>query len=297
MKRKLWITVAIITSIAVLFSLNWIMLMLQPKEYRIREVIFSDYSMVGPGYALLNNLDYDEADITELICANGWAFAETEDEDSVTTGFLLLNGTKKTFITDECAFRYSDMQTRLSSWKKIRGKNHNFAVFFSTVTLPNDIYEIYIYVIENGKDKGIVDTGKGFIKKGVNIIPFTRTQVQNSIAVEQIPSTFDEGWHTLDNNEGFVDVYGWDVVFGKDSEESTYYVVFVGNNGKNLTRKMPSLISEGVRDKIGNDCYLYSFFRGSVMNTDLPDQSGLYYIAAENQGQWYVSGAKPYQVE
>lgn len=298
-KRNVRIAVATATIIAfflIFFSLNSIVSFFFPEDYKVRKIDFDDYRMVGPAYYLMNDLEIVEGDLKESINCSGWVFAETEEPNDDKRGYLILKGRKNSYITSELAFKWSSIQYDVPEWKKIQGIYNDYNVSFSTVSLPNDIYEIYIYVEENENAKGIADTGHGFIKNGVHVMSFTDVEMMNVPEISTISETFDNGWMGFTWNDTYVEVHGWHIKEDIASDRMTYYAVFVGDNEKTLSFKMPSVHHVALAAELGSTQYISSGYVGCVMNEKLPDVKGRIYILAECNGTWYRTGETAYDI-
>ena len=294
MKKIIGCIAAALVLTAVCLSLNSIVsyFLLSPEEKVIR-VDFNDYADVGKAYALINNIDILNEDIKERINCNGWAFVETQDSNAEKTGNLILKGRKNCYMTAELPFRISTIQQAMPNWKKIQGDSNNYALTFSTLQLPDDIYEIYIYVEENENAKGIVDTGAGFRKEGVDIQSFTDVTFCDIPKIEESWPVFDHGWWDMYDEGTHLRIQGWEIKEGIASEDFTYYGAFVGENGKVLAFKMPSINHASLGAEFGVD-YISSGFAGYVEYEKLPDSAGVWYMLAEHEGNWYRTEAYVY---
>lgn len=291
-KKIVWLLIALVL-VAVFFSLNQIVAWVLPNEYSVHKIEFEDYADVGEAYALMNELEIAEDDLRETITCSGWVFAETEENNDNKRAWLILKGRNNCYMTEELDFRISTIQWYASGWKKIQGDNHNFGIVFSTVALPPDVYEIYIYVEENDHSKGIVDTGRGFRKNGVQMESFTDVTVCDVPDVSQMETVFDHGWWNIYPQESHIRVQGWQIKEGIASDLLTYYAVFVGENGEVLSFQMASKNHRSLGDDYGR-MYITSGFEGCFDYDQLPDVKGLRYIVAEYNGQWYCTKGSAY---
>ena len=297
MKKKLLCGIAAGVLVAVFLALTNIVSLFFPRAVRLQKANFDDYADAGRAYALINEIEFLDDDILERINCSGWAFAETEESNEGKIGRFILKGRNHCYMTSKWMFRQSSIQNYGLSWgKNIQGTKNGYAQTFSTVQLPDDVYEIYIYLEENENTKGIVDTGAGFRKNGIHMESFTDMEFCDTPDLEKMEVGFDHGWWDIYQEDTHLRIQGWQIKEGIPSEEFTYYVVFEGENGKTVTAKMPSRNHIGLGEDYGME-YVTSGFIGCIDYDQLPDASGYRYILAERDGVWYRTNATWYEME
>lgn len=295
-KKGAFLTVCVGMLLAGFLLLNQIVAACFPKYLAVRKVDFNDYQSIGKAYFHLLSYEINEKDLKETITLTGWAFAETEEDNSLKRGNLILKGRKNTYMTSELSFFFSSIQNEVSDWKEIQGSSNNFAVTFSTVNLPPDDYEIYVYVEENENNRGIVDTGAGFRKNGVRMKNYTSVTFCGVPDVSTIDTRFDDGWWNLSSCDSYFKITGWQIKKGITSENFTYYGIFVGENGDVLSFKLPGENYTSLAEQFGDAKYISSGFNGCVDYSKLPDTCGYAYIAAECDGQWYRTEGSGFEI-
>lgn len=296
MKKKIIYFILGLFLVATFMSLNDIVSLFFGKESRLKKADFDDYANAGTAYALINDPDIMTDDIKERIYCSGWAFVETDERNDEKWGTMILKGRNHCYRTSDLSFRISSVQDDAVGWKNICGRENNYAITFSTVQLPDDVYEIYIYLEENENTKGIVDTGAGFRKNGIHMESFTDMEFCDTPDLEVMEVGFDHGWWDIYQEDTHLRIQGWQIKEGIPSEEFTYYVVFEGENGKTVTAKMPSKNHIGLGEDYGME-YVTSGFIGCIDYDQLPDASGYRYILAERDGVWYRTNATWYEME
>lgn len=287
----------ILISFFIFFNLNKIVYFFLDDSVKLHKVLFDDYNVEKPAYAYLNELEYHQDEFQEILCCTGWAFAETTEPNDNKSVYLIFKGKRNTYVSDKCALGFSSVQDDTMGWKDTYGVNHNFAINISTLLLPVDTYEIYVYVEENENSKGIVNAGQSFKKDGVRLYTYSLGEIVNSIDPGQINNLFDYGWiDNLSNGNGCIEVTGWQAIENGNSENSKYYLVFIGNNTENVTIQIPSIIRVGVGSYLGSNNQNACGFRGALDKENLPDETGVVYVIAENEGEFYRTEAYPYDI-
>lgn len=285
-------------SLLIFINMNRIVYFFFDESVKIHKIDFDDYNVDNPAYAYLREFEYYKDEFREILYCAGWAFAETTEPNDNKSIYLIFKGERNAYMTNKCVISYSSLQDEVQGWKNIYGSNHNFTIEVSTLLLPADTYEIYIYVEENEKAKGIVNVGQGFKKNGVKLYSYRLGEIVDSIDPEQINNVFDDGWldGVLNENECIV-VAGWEVIKNKNSENSKYYLVFIGNNHENVTLQIPNTIRLGAGKSLGNYDQNACGFRGALDKKSLPDKAGVVYVIAENTGEFYKTDAYSYDID
>jgi hypothetical protein len=268
-------------------KMNNIVALFLNQQLQLQKVDFNDYNVAGKAYAYMNPYEYNRDDLKEVVRCSGWAFAETEASNDDKSVYLILKGKKNTYRTEKCGRALDDMHLFFSDWKKITGNANNFIVDFSTVVLPEDVYEIYVYVEENKTTKGIVSTGQCFKKEGIKLYDYTLGKKSDSINPTLIEKKFDYGWIDVTIINNCIDVTGWEAIESKTSEDSDYYIVYIGRNNQNVTIHVVNQYKTNIARYLENNIYMASGFAGRLDRKSLPDETGIVYVVAENQGELY----------
>lgn len=281
----------------VFLNMNKIIIFFFDDSIKFHKINFDDYKQAGHAYTYLNEFEYNQDDLQEILRCTGWAFAETSENNDQKKIYLIFKGKKNSYITDEAGIGVSMVQVETPGWKNTYGGNHNFGIDVSTLGLPTDIYEIYVYVEENEHAKGIVNTGRGFKKCGVKLYSYSVGEIVGEIDPYQINNSFYKGWiDSLSSTNDCIEVSGWQAIENKNSENTCYYLVFVGSNQKNVTMRIPTIYRTGVGSYLGSPDYIASGFRGALNRERLPDECGDVYVVAENEGVFYRTESYPYDI-
>ena len=293
MKQKITWLIIVIAVILVFFCLNDIVFLFAPKELVTKEVDFADYQNLSKAYSRTDDLAISTNNLWETVKCTGWAFVETDAPTEGKKGNLILKGTKNSYITTELTFRTSTIAQEAPGWKQTGDTNNRFTVEFSTVNLPSDDYEIYVYLEENANAIGLVDTGIGFRKNGVNIESYTVVTPSEIPVPDEMTTMFDAGWWDFYPQASYMSVQGWQIKTGIASENLNYHIVFWGDNGKTVSFKLPVVNHFSLGTEYGQE-YISSGFQGSIDYDLLPDTVGMISIVAENNGTWYCAEPIPY---
>lgn len=295
-KKLIKNSLCVLIAIFLFVNLNRIISFFFEDSIKLHKIKFADYAESGVAYTYLNELEYHQGGFQEILNCTGWAFAETGEPNDDKSVYLIFKGTRNAYMTGECGSAFSSVQTDVPGWKNIYGKYHNFAINVSTLMLPSDVYTIYVYVEENEHSKGIVNAGRSFKKDGVNLYSYRLGDIVDDIYPDQISNLFDSGWTTLESENDCIGVSGWEAIKDKNSEDSIFYLVFLGNNLKMVTIQMPTIYRTDVGEYLGSNDYIASGFRGALDTKNLPDETGVVYVVAENGGDLYRTEAYSYDI-
>lgn len=297
MKKKLRWIILICILICVLLNLNrFVQYFFVDDENKIYKICFEDYASSKSAYALLNPFEYQSDSLLENVFCSGWAFVESDGENSQKSTQIILKGNKNSYITAS-ATQFPDDVHVTKGWKKIPGECNDFRINFSTIMLPDDSYEIYIYVEENSNTRGLINTGQGFRKKGILLMPNTIGEKVDNIPIEDISESFSKESLSIEYEEGAVKLTGWAWVEDLESEKLNYYVVCEGINGEKSTLNIPNQYRLDMISAFDNPFYTGSGVTGRFINSDLPDSVGRMYIVAESSSDKYISEPYFYNVE
>lgn len=289
-------SVFMICALLLLANMNRVVYTFFDDGIKLHKIDFDEYCTGNPAYTWVNEIQYQRDNLQEILYCNGWAFAETVGPNDNKGIYLIFKGKKNSYITEKYDGAFSSISED-SDWKNICGNNHNFSIMVSTMLLPSDIYEIYVYVEENEETKGIVSSGRSFRKNGVELYTYSLGEIVNNINPEQIGNLFDYGWiDHISNINGCIEVSGWQAIENQNSEDLSYYLVFVGENQKNITIHVPTIYRTDVGEYLGNNDYIASGFRGALDKKNLPDETGVIYVVAENDGELYRTEAYSYNI-
>ena len=244
----------------------------------------------------MNPYEYNSDDIKELLTCTGWAFAETEENNDDKAVYVILKGHNKSFISRSAIMKSDDIHLRFPEWKQLQGGMNNFSISISTVILPPDSYEIYLYVEENRTNRGLIDIGQSFIKNGIRLSEGPRGTEIDKVDLIDIKGNLDKGWVNINKTAEWFKVSGWLIKTGVVSEDMSYYIVINGENEKNVILSVPNLYRTDVAESLGDTIYMGSGFAGQIEIDKLPDSHGKVYIIAENEGLWYTSNSYEYDI-
>lgn len=296
-KKRAKFIVSCVCLLIIFINMNRIISCFFENNVKIHKVNFEDYVSCGQAYAYLNEYEYDKENLQEILRCSGWAFAETTENNDNKEIYLIFKGNKASYITEKCSLLNSSVQTTTKEWKSILGDHHNFNIAVSTLSLPSDTYEIYAYVEENDKSKGIVDTGRSFKKEGVNLYSYSVGDIVESINPSDINNIFSCGWNDGPfSKNGCIELSGWQAIENRNSEASKYYLVFVGDNKQNVTIQIPNIYLTALEESLGSYDYIASGFRGSLDKKNLPDETGVVYVVAKNNGDYYKTAEYEYDI-
>lgn len=295
-KKKIFIgTVIIIFAFLIYASLNRIIVKFLNEEMQLYKINFEDYDCDTHVFFYIDPIEYESESLFEMVCYTGWAFIPAEKNSKDKRISLILKGRKGSYITADCGGIYDDLHNRLKGWKDIPGNNNQFYARFSTVNLPDDIYDIYLYVEEGGEIKGISPTNYAFKKEGVRVSEYVpRSKINDEFRYSQIAKTIDKGWMGVLCEPEYVKVTGWGGVDSIPCEEAEYFVVFEGNNGSQVVVEAIKNCRVDVVEEFKDFLYAESGYSCGLETSQLPDDIGRVYLIVKFGDKYYKSGEQAF---
>lgn len=268
------------------------------KTKYLEKVDFSDYESLPKAYAYVNPLRIDNSTESAQVLLNGWAFVPTTESSKYKKTYLILKGQKNSYRTSACLQIEDSILTNYKDWKDIPDGKNEFSITLSPDDLPNDIYEVYLYVEENTSVCGIINSGQSFKKdKKGNVTEYFDYTVCDPIDPNTIESKIDYGWITVSSESGFVKVNGWNALDQVISEEADYYATFIGDNGEMATIQLANICRADVVDVLGDSKYMLSGYNGGVSYSELPDHPQSAFVIMEYNGNLYKSDEVEFSIE
>lgn len=268
------------------------------KTKYLEKVNFSDYESLPKAYAYVNPIRIDSSGETIQVLLNGWAFVPTTESNEYKTTYLILKGQKNSYKTSTCLQIEDDILTNYKDWKDIPDGKNQFSITLSPEELPNDVYDVYLYVEENTSVCGIVNTGQSFKKdKAGNVIEYLDYKACDPIDPNEIENKIDYGWITVSNENEFVKVNGWNALDQVTSEEANYYATFIGDNGEITTIQLANICRTDVVDVLGDSQYMLSGYNGGASYSELPDHPQSAFVIMEYNGNLYKSDEVEFSIE
>lgn len=271
---------------------------------RLRVVRFKEYEAAllqkEPYCSLSGTVDGIQycGDILEKIRVNGWALLETEQDNSSRHVSLILNSDRN------CYELLLDMEERpdvLVNLKKIlkRGELHvptnqvGFSGEFSTLSMGDGVYDIYVFCWENETDFGIKNTGYQLEKSGADckISPWQGIKTEAVLQVTGEEKTIGN-LEILSLESSYIRVSGWECIEHKDSRSQTVYVQFESFQGGTQLYKAKNVYSGDVMRAKSDDLYAQCRYFMSIPQENVAD--GLYRITVFVENDGAVQCSIPY---
>jgi len=232
---------------------------------------------------------YSSNNMEGRVYFSGWAFCETK-EDNANKKISLV------FASDNNCYEYIfepierlDVARAFKNSKNIEGINHGFTGEFSTITMNNGVYELYIYDWENEKNYGIATTGllykvdsNGF-QKYTWISSVIDVDITNAIP-GQLKSCVD----VINMNEdGTVNIRGWAFVNELNSKEQKVYLEITDSSGKTATYDTKPIDRIDVGDAYLSSKYNHSGYEALIPSGNIVKGTITCRIYVENNGTIY----------
>lgn len=298
-RKNIFIILAILFSLFIICAfLNNIIALFLDKEMQLHKINFSDYDYDTHVFLYMNPFEYYEDDnLFETIRCTGWAFIPSLDDNADKHTFLILKGRKGCYITSDCGGFYDDIHTTLKEWKNIPGSFNQFLANFSTINLPDDIYDIYIYIEANEKIKGISQTNYAFKKEGIHLYNYApHCSILTNFSIPETENSTVNGWMTVTCESEYVQVSGWATLDSISPEDTKYYVLFRGNNGSSVTVEAIKTCRTDVVHALNDPLYTESGYCCGIEIKELPDSAGTVSLIIQYQDKYYQSGFQEFSL-
>jgi hypothetical protein len=172
---------------------------------------------------------------------------------------------------------------------------HGFEGEFSTITMKNGIYKLYIYDWENEKNYGVVDTGRLYEKdaNGMKEFIWTSSEVDldSQNAIQQGLTSYIDIFEVQEAD--LLNITGWAFVNELDCENQKVYLEIVGKNGS-VIYDTTWVRRVDVGDVYNNRRYDQSGFQALIPTAGLEAGKMTIRVYVENDGAIY-GGEQTYE--
>lgn len=275
-----------------LFSANNIIVLLgvdsENQLILVKENIYSSNSDV---YTVITS-ELQKDDIFEQFTISGGAFCETTVDTSNRTVTIQLRSEKGIYEVPAIVTTRPDIYYKYADKKKIYNGNIGFQTDFSTLNLPNDIYELYIYVYENDSAYGITNTGYKYIKDkyGFRTYKYGDT-ISIPLPLEEVEKA--DIIFRLDNfsynTQNQIHINGWQFLNSIESADTDVYLVIIDSQNNIQMAELKKYIRSDISNYYGN-LYLISGIEATLNSNILlkPDTYTIKLIV-HHDNNYYIS--------
>lgn len=282
MKKKNVVIVICIAFILWLCYGNVIINYFISEKYGLHKINDADIVVTENAIGRIAEIEYVDNSIDELIKISGWGFAESRGNNDHKQIFILFKGEKNNYISNEVTFIPSGVYNYFKDEYRIQGSNHKFGTEISTILLPRGNYKIYLYIVENDKCSGVLDTGYQYYKNGIHFTDNTFLIETSLIEAEQ--SNNIKKWLSFKEEGNAMRVSGWAYLVGYDSRNQTIYLKSTGSNGKETFFEIIPKYSWDIAGVSNCKNYLY----GKINKDDLPDKKGTFQLIINNNNKFFT---------
>lgn len=222
----------------------------------------------------------------------GWAFCETNFDNTNKEVWIILANDKKTYMYKNELKRRDDVFDAFKEQYKIKGSYHGISSNVSTVGVKTGIYKLYIYCKENEDNYGLVDTGIMIRKdnRGIRQYAWYSSELYSfveTISNRNVESAIDSASVTED---GFR-VIGWAFVPDLDTANQSVYVRLTFDDGTKVTYDTQNISRPDVGIAYENDLYNNSGFMAVIPGDKLKGGGIKIEILVKNEGNVYLSSS------
>ncbi len=199
---------------------------------------------------------------------SGWAFVETDGENNEKIVKLILASDERSFEIDMNLSNRKDVSTVFKD-NKVPNQRTGISTSFSPLNLKNGNYTMYLYVYENEKASGIINTKKVFLKnnhtfkeiysvENLPISEFLKAKPNNEILyhIEK---------NNLENNNFLV--AGWAFINNIDANKNQVYLEITKPDGVQNVYNTNKVTRWDVSDHFQDEKYKMSGF-SALLPTD-----------------------------
>ncbi len=178
-------------------------------------------------------------DFFHTVFLRGYAYVSTQGSSTNRKVSLLLQSrTSGELYEVDCIINSGEgfdgfLITNKNTWQKrfpediIPEEQVGFVAYFSTLNLPDDVYDTFIYCAENEINYGIADIGVVFEKKNKQFknVDWTSKSIAipSQIAGDQLPVFWLD---QIEINAENIEAYGWSFVQGETTEAQKAFLRF-----------------------------------------------------------------------
>lgn len=197
MKKNIVNIILAVCFLIFLFNLNGIIGLFRPTP---KVCSFPETNSVAAVH-----IDSFNCDSHENVVLTGWAFAETEEDNSGKTINVILQGDNFCYsFEDNTLGERKDVRTTMEAQGyTIQGIEHGVVSIFSTVNVKSGIYNIYMLSAENSESSGIAYTGYQIVKHGREV---SIRENRSGLLSTAIPEEWKEALNTNEKAFGSVDI-------------------------------------------------------------------------------------------
>lgn len=278
-----------------LVTSNKIIYLSNNVDFPIEKIIFDSESLPIDYNSVHHAIDdlYYISTLHEELFIRGWAFYDVVDSNEKRNIFLILSGSTS-YQIPLALDRRGDV-VNYYSLPDFYSNNLGFFADFSTITIKNGVYDIYLYVKENEEVAGYIKTDKRIVKDYNGIREWTPPE-PSEVA---IPSHLEENEEIslfIDSKNlsttGGLSIQGWSFMEEIETENQNVYLLFTQKNGIQFMYETTSVLRTDVGTAYDNPKYNQSGF--SLTTTLSPNKYDLeslsFQVVIEEGGVYHLSG-------
>lgn len=243
----------------------------------------------------VDEIHFDK-DIFGSLIINGWAFCETELDNTNKEIWAVLSNDKNTYKTMIELIERRDVYQVYKGKYKIKNKNHGYFGTFSTIGVKNGIYELGLYCKENDEDYGFTDTGIMIKKRNSSISQYMWQSVQSDLPEiskdKAVQSSIDI---VTMNSSKKLEIKGWAFIEGIDTLNQIIYVRLTNSVGESFVYDTKAVFRKDVGIAYNNSLYDNSGFEAVIGEEVSGNGEYIVEILIKNDGKVYLS-SKTYKL-
>lgn len=217
--------------------------------------------------------------LAETVTISGFAFGDGEQDEAYRTVSLIFKGK-----TDAYEMRFEDPKdpqqfnlfvirndvAQAFPQRGLEKRKVGFIGDFSTISMRDGIYRVYVFCQENEENYGLAATEIWVEKKGDSFseVVMLSDKAEQLTVTETIPAT----WHidTFKRDGDRIKVSGWAFVDGLSCDTQTVYLQITDSTGESVTYKSEYYLKPSVSDVYHGD-YDRSGFQAGFQADDLSE--------------------------
>jgi len=287
-KKIIWIFAFMVLSFWLINANSIVASLFVAEGNQIHKVKLEDYETKSPVYINVTG-ESSQGDLFDIFSITGGAFCETDQSNSQRSIVGILKSDKGVYAAQGVSAIRPDIYYMFSDTKQIGNGEVGFQLGFSTINIPNGVYQLYIYVHENDEAYGLANSGYKYIKDNHGFRPYDYGASVDLEKItteeERIPFRFDE---LFIQDDGTLHVKGWQYLNDIDCADTNIYLKITSPLNKIEYFELKKFLRIDIFNIFG-DKYLLS---GLSADVDFEFfETGIYtmHIIVENNSNYYIS--------
>lgn len=286
--KKKYFWVILVLFVWLIFANQIIVNVFLASSYRVKKINFDEVARKDTVYTIVS-AETAIGDLFDKFSIKGGAFCAVEGEHSNRKVELILKSSKNAYQVEAVSEIRPDFYYTYSDKIKMHS-NVGFQAMFSTLNLPDGIYDLYVEVAENDEVYGVGATGFRYIKDNMGFRPYEYGEVKK-VSEAQKSDDIVFRVDSISFNNGTLNFGGWQLLKSSESALNDIYIEISDLTGIVKTLEVKKRIRTDIAWAYNSNDYLISGIYGEYHNINLDDGEYLLKIIVKenDSGKYYLS--------